>query len=95
MKVSKKEVEHIADLSRLAIPETQMDKFTEQFNEILGYADILQKIDTTGIEPTPYVLPVNNQFREDIAVEGVSHEEALKNAPEVSHGGFKVPKVLD
>lgn len=95
MKVSKKEVEHIADLSRLAIPENQMDKLTDQFNEILGYADILEKIDTTGIEPTPYVLPVNNQFREDVVVEGVSHEEALKNAPEVSNGGFKVPKVID
>ena len=57
MKVTTKDVEYIAGLSRLTIPEDQMEKFTEQFNQILSYADILQKLDTTGIESTPYVLP--------------------------------------
>ena len=50
MKVTVKDVEHIAGLSRLTIPESEMEKFTEQFNQILNYADILEKIDTEGIE---------------------------------------------
>ena len=58
MKVTTKDVEYIAQLSRLTIPEGEMEKFTEQFNQILNYADILQKLDTAGIEPTPYVLPL-------------------------------------
>lgn len=95
MKVTTKDVEYIAGLSRLTIPEDQMEKFTEQFNQILSYADILQKLDTTGIEPTPYVLPISNVLREDVAVIGVSHEEALKNAPEVHNDGFKVPRVIE
>ena len=49
-----------------------MEKFTEQFNQILNYADILEKIDTEGIEPTPYVLPISNAFREDVVKPGVS-----------------------
>ena len=52
MKVTVKDVEHIAGLSRLTIPESEMEKFTEQFNQILNYADILEKIDTEGIERT-------------------------------------------
>ena len=45
MKVTTKDVEYIAQLSRLTIPEGEMEKFTEQFNQILNYADILQKLD--------------------------------------------------
>ena len=32
MKVTTKDVEYIAQLSRLTIPEGEMEKFTEQFN---------------------------------------------------------------
>ena len=55
MKVSAEDVKHIAQLSRLTVPASEMEVFTEQFNQILNYADILEKIDTAGIEPTPYV----------------------------------------
>ena len=95
MKVTAKDVKHIANLSRLTVSDSEMDKFLEQFNQILNYADILQKVDTTGIEPSPYVIPLNNVLREDVAVQGVSHEDALKNAPEVQNGGFKVPRVIE
>ncbi len=95
MKVSAEDVKYIAQLSRLTVPESDLEKFTEQFNQILSYADILQQIDTTGIEPTPYVLPISNAFREDVAKEGVSHEDALLNAPAVHNDGFKVPRVIE
>lgn len=95
MKVTADDVKYIAQLSRLTVPETEMEKFTEQFNQILNYADILQKIDTTGIEPTAHVLPVSNVLREDVAKEGVTHEEALLNAPAVHNDGFKVPRVIE
>lgn len=95
MSVSKEDVKHIAVLSRLTVPEHELDKFTEQFNQILDYADKMQKLDTTGIEPTASILPVTNVFREDVALPGVSHEDALKNAPAVHNEGFKVPRVLE
>ncbi len=95
MKVTEKDVRYIAGLSRLVIPENEMEKFTEQFNQILNYADILQKIDTTGIEPTAHVIPLSNVLREDVVENSVSNEEALKNAPAVHNGGFKVPRVIE
>ncbi|MDO4935966.1 MAG: Asp-tRNA(Asn)/Glu-tRNA(Gln) amidotransferase subunit GatC [Phascolarctobacterium sp.] len=93
--VTKEDVKYIAALSRLTVPENELEKFTEQFNQILDYADKLQKLDTKGIEPTANVLPVSNVFREDVALPGVSHEDALKNAPAEHNGGFKVPRVLE
>ena len=95
MKVTEKDVKYIAQLSRLAVADSEMQKFTEQFNQILNYADILQKINTEGVEPTAHVLPINNVLREDVALPGVSNAEALKNAPAVHNGGFKVPRVIE
>ncbi len=95
MKVYAEDVKYIAQLSRLTVPDSEMEKFTEQFNQILNYADILQHIDTAGIEATPYVLPISNAFREDVAKPGVTHEEALQNAPAVHNGGFRVPRVIE
>ena len=95
MKITAKDVKHIANLSRLTVPDSEMEKFTEQFNQILNYADILNELDTKGIEPTAHVLPLSNVLREDVAVEGVSQEVALMNAPAVHDGGFKVPRVIE
>jgi len=95
MKVSKEDVKHIATLSRLTIPENELEKFTEQFNQILDYADKLQQLDTKDIEPTAHVLPVSNVFREDVALPGISHADAMKNAPDVHNNGFKVPRVIE
>ncbi|HIU63907.1 MAG TPA: Asp-tRNA(Asn)/Glu-tRNA(Gln) amidotransferase subunit GatC [Candidatus Avacidaminococcus intestinavium] len=95
MKVTTKDVAHIAQLSRLTIPQDEMEKFTEEFNQILNYADMLNELDTKGVEPTANVLPLSNVLRDDVALEGVSLEEALVNAPEVHDGGFKVPRVIE
>lgn len=54
----------------------------------------LQKIDTTGVEPTTHALPLTNVFREDVVGKTLSREEALANAPEHTEESFKVPKIL-
>ena len=77
------------------LPADELEKFEDQFNQILNYAEILKQVDTTGIEPSPYVLPTSNVFREDVPQEGLSHEDAMKNAPEEHDGGFKVPRVIE
>ena len=64
MKVTEKDVRYIAELSRLEISEEEMPMFTEQFNQILEYADILEKVDTAGIEPTFSILPLYNVMRD-------------------------------
>jgi len=95
MKVTENDVKYIAALSRLVVPESEMSMFTQQFNQILNYADILEKVDTEGIEPTASVLPLFNVLREDVPQPGVTHEEALQNAPAVHNGGFRVPRVIE
>ena len=92
--ITKKDVEHVALLARLELTEAEKEKFTEQLNAILEYADALKKLDTANVQPTAHPLPLNNVFREDTARPGISNEDALANAPEQEDGFFKVPKIV-
>lgn len=95
MKITRKDVEDVALLSRLELDESDIVKFTGQLNAILDYVDMLSKVDTEGVEPTAHVLPLKNVMRADEAKPSLPRELALANAPEAEDGYFKVPKILE
>lgn len=95
MKVSAKEVEYIARLSRLEIEEKDLELFTQQFNDILVYAGTLGSLDTDAVEPTAHVLNYGNVMREDIVKPSFTQDEILANAPERKDGGYLVPRVME
>lgn len=94
MSVTIKDVEHIAKLARLEFSETEKEMLTHQLNTILAYVEQLNKIDTSNIEPLSHVIDLENVLRKDEVREGLSTEEALKNAPSRTEQFFKVPKVI-
>lgn len=95
MKITRKEVEYVARLARLALSEVEKEKMTAQLDSILQYMDTLNKLDTNKIEPTSHVLPLNNVWREDVATPSCPREEILANAPEQAEGFYKVKKVIE
>ena len=95
MKVTKKDLDNVAVLSRLAIPEEQADKYLGQLDKILTYMDNLSQLDTKDVRPTTYALPMQNVFREDEVRPSLEREAVLQNAPLCEDGYFKVPKVLE
>jgi aspartyl-tRNA(Asn)/glutamyl-tRNA(Gln) amidotransferase subunit C len=95
MKVSRNDVENVALLSRLEIPEAEIETYTGHLNDFLEYADVLTKIETEGVKPTAHVLPVHNVFRKDEVKPTLDRELALSNAPEKEDGYFKVPKIVE
>ncbi|MGA7836626.1 MAG: Asp-tRNA(Asn)/Glu-tRNA(Gln) amidotransferase subunit GatC [Ignavibacteriaceae bacterium] len=95
MAVTRKDVEHIAELARLTFKDDELENFTRQLNEILAYVDKLNELDTTNVEPLSHPVEGVNVFREDIVKPSIDREEALRNAPERSELFFKVPKVID
>lgn len=94
MAISQDEVKHVAMLARLNFAEDELEAFTRQLGNILTSIQKLEELDTTNVEPTAHVLPVNNVFREDVTKEGLEREAALQNAPEAEEGQFKVPKIV-
>ncbi|MFT4883419.1 MAG: aspartyl-tRNA(Asn)/glutamyl-tRNA(Gln) amidotransferase subunit C [Natronomonas sp.] len=88
MTVDEEEVRHIASLARVDLDESEVDRFTEQFADILEYFEALDEVPETEAEPE-----LANVMRPDEVREGLSQEEALQNAPETEDGYFKGPKV--
>jgi aspartyl-tRNA(Asn)/glutamyl-tRNA(Gln) amidotransferase subunit C len=94
-RISTDQVKHAAHLARLAITEEEAEKFTQQLDSIIAFAEQLNELDTDGVEPTSHVLNLTNVLREDKAEEGLPREDVLKNAPEHQDGQFKVPSILE
>lgn len=95
MSITANEVRHIALLSRLALTDEEVAVFQEHLDQILGYVDQLKSVDTTGIDPTFYPLPLENVFREDEVETPLDQSEALRNSADATEQFFVVPKVAD
>ena len=95
MKITRKEVEHVALLARLNLAEDELETFTGQMDAILAYVDKLNGLDTSGIVPTSHAVPMENAFRADEVRPSIGTENALANAPDRIDGFFRVPKVIE
>ena len=80
MSISTKEVEHVAGLARLTLTPDQVETYAAHLNEILGYMEKLNQVDTEGLEPTYHAVAGSNVFREDEVLRRLTREEALANA---------------
>ncbi len=94
MKITVSDTEHVAKLARLDLSEQEKKRYTQSLNDILGYMEVLNRVDTTGVEPTAHVLKLQNVFREDTIRPGLDKKLALDNAPEQENGCFKVPRIV-
>jgi len=95
MKITKKEVEHVAKLARLALKDEEAEQLTRQLSDILTYVEKLNELDTKDVEPTSHVLPVRNVLREDEVSGSIDRGKALVNAPDRTEEFFRVPKVIE
>lgn len=95
MKISKEEIEHIAVLARLSLPEEEKELFGSQLSNILDYMEKLNELDTKGIEPTSHVLTLSNVMRDDIPMPSIPKKDALLNAPDHTEKFYRVPKIIE
>lgn len=93
--ITKKDVEHVATLAKLKFNDEQLEKFTDQIEDIIDLVDTLNEVDTTNVEPTFNVTDQLSRMREDVAVRSNDKEALLANAPETENGFIRVPAILD
>ena len=93
--ISEAQVEHVAQLARLALSDAEKQRLTEQLNAILTYMEQLNEVPTEGVEPTAHVLDLVNVFRDDTVRQTLSADAALANAPETAHHFFVVPRIVE
>ena len=90
------DVLRIAELARLELSQEEVERFSRQITDILGYAEQVQEVDTSGVSPTSHPLEIDGAWREDAVQPPLDRGAALANAPDADRdaGLFKVPKVL-
>lgn len=88
-------VRYVARLARIKLNEKEVQLFSRQLDDILGYVDKLKKLDIKDIPPTSHVLPLKNVYREDEIRPSISNEMALKNAPQRKGDFFEVPRIIE
>lgn len=94
MKLSPEEVKKIAELARLEMGPSEVEKYSAQLSNILSFVEKLNGLDVSGIEPTAHAISVPTPMRADEPSEFKNQEEVLSQAPEREGRFFKVPKVL-
>ena len=94
MSVSKSDVAHLAALSSISLGDDELDSLTVDIENIVGYIEQLQELDTTGVEPTYQLTGLSNVWHDDEIQPQLPREELLALAPSSLNNQVKVPKVL-
>ena len=95
MPLNRDNVSAIAHLARLKVPEEDLDSLAGELNNILGWVEQLDEVDTDGVAPMTSVVATEYARRADNVDDGVIAEDVLANAPDRMDGFFAVPKVVE
>ena len=95
MQVSKEEILHIANLADLNLNEDELQKYKENLEEILNYANIVNNAPIEDLEETISIEDTYNVFRKDEVKQTTTVQELLQNAPDKQSDMFRIPKVLN
>ena len=95
MQVDHKLISHLAHLSRLNVAPENMDKLVADMQDLVGFVEKLNELDTTGTEPLMHMGDSINVLRSDEVKGSIDRAAALKNAPAQNGEFFKVPKVIN
>ena len=95
MEITKEMVDYVSALSRLRLEEGDKARMQGELQQIIAYMDVLNGLDTTGVEPMSHVFPVKNVLREDDVVPSAPRETLLANAPVPDDEAFLVPKAVE
>lgn len=94
MSVSKNDVAHLAALSSINLSDEELSALTVDLENIIGYIEQLQELDTSGVEPTYQLTGLSNVWRNDDIKPQLEREKLLQLAPAQLDNQVKVPKVL-
>ena len=95
MAIDREQVTHIAALARISIPPEQLDVYAGQLSNIIDQFQVLNELDTQGVEPTAHAGELRAVMRDDEPSDSLSPEETLSNAPRREGEFFRVKAVLD
>lgn len=94
MKVSKDEILHIAKLAHLNIEENELEKYIENLEDILNFAEVVNNAPVDNLDMMKVLNENQNVFRKDEVEVFEDLEGLLQNAPSKEQDMFEIPKVI-
>lgn len=98
MSITKKEVQHIAELARIELPPEEEQKFEKELSAILEFVEKLNEVDTDEVKPLSGGTNLKNITREDDIMDGTLENKAaalVHAAPDRKNAFIKVKGVFD
>ena len=86
-------VDHLARLAHLSLREEERHLFARQLDQILAYAESIQKLDTALVPPMSHAS-AREAFREDVVEQSLPRDLATAAAPDAAASLFRVPRIL-
>lgn len=95
-KLTKADVLHVAKLAKLDLTESEIKKFLPQLSNVIEHFGEMNKVDTSGVEPTSQTTGLEDVFRGDeIKESSITQDMALSGTEKTYNGYFKVPAILE
>ena len=88
-------VRRIARLARIHVDDAALAPLADELNNILGWIEQLDEVDTEGVAPMTSAVEMVQRLRADEMNDGDLQDEVLANAPDAADGFFSVPKVVE
>ncbi len=88
-----KDIEHLAELSKLEYTDEEMTEFLPQFESLVKLADVIKDADISG--SINYNVMDYSELREDVAKDSTPVDELLQNSPIVRRDSIVVPRIME
>ena len=88
-------VRRIARLARIRLADEDVAQLQTELGAILGWIELLDEVDVSGVDPLASVGSATLALREDVVTDGDQTEAVLANAPARSGPFYTVPKVVE
>ncbi len=95
MALSEQEIAYIAHLARLEVGEDKLADYVSKLSSIIDLVAELGTVDTSGITPMAHPLDMEQRLRADEVTERIDRDLFQRNAPDVSEGLYRVPRVIE
>jgi len=90
------EVRRVAKLCRIGFTDAEIERLRDEMAKLIGEVSVLQRIDTSGVEPTGHAVEdVHTVMRDDATVAALSVRDVLANAPRTEGDYIRVQAVMD
>lgn len=94
MELNRETTKKLAELAKLEFNEQELDSIQKDLQQMIGFIEKLNEVDTTNVEPLTHIGSEGNLLREDEIKGSVDNATSLKNAPAAEGNFFTVPKVI-